>query len=68
MRKSVDPPALVEQCVSEVPDTFQQEAQAERPRLWQIVVVCSCIVSWVKAVQRNDVFCISLSPVEKLQV
>lgn len=68
MRKSVDPPALVEQCVSEVPDTFQQEAQAERPRLWQIVVVCSCIVSWVKAVQWNDVFCISLSPVEKLQV
>lgn len=41
MRKLVDPPALVEQSVSEVPDPFQQEAQAERPRLWQIVVVCS---------------------------
>lgn len=68
LRKSMHRPALVEQCVSEVLDTLQQEAQAERPRLWQIVVVCSRIMSRIKAVQRNDVFCISLSPVEKLQV
>lgn len=64
----MDPPALVEQCVSEVLDTLQQEAQAEWPRLWQIVMVCSRKMSRIKAVQWNDVVCISLSPVEKLQV
>lgn len=64
----MDPPALVQQSVSEVLDTLQQETQAERPRLWQIVVVCSRIMLRIKAVQWNYVVCISLSPVEKLQV
>lgn len=68
MRNSVDPPALVKQPVSEVPDTFQQEAQVERPRPWQTVTVRFSVVSWVKTVQWNDVFRMSLSPVEKLQV
>lgn len=65
---SVDLPALVEQCASEIFDALQQEAQTKRPRFWEVEVVSSHIVSWVEAVQRDYVLSICLSPVEKLYV
>lgn len=60
-------PSFAYQCVSQVSDALQQKAQAERTSLGEVVIVRSHVMSGIKAVQGNDVLCVSLSPVEELQ-